>query len=193
MIPNGYKPALSRENGTIIFMKESILSDSICDSLISEQINNLTVYHGLYSSLFSTSFNSSLLQLNHPIHETLQDIFKEIVDFFKIEVDLIEQYEVKKYIEGDHFGHHTDNYFGMSDKLDRKISILIMLSDNYEGGNLEILGKSIHGKKGSVIAFPSFVPHSVSNVSSGERWSLVTWMWSKSYLGWGQFSLVTKP
>lgn len=192
MIPNLYKPTLTRGNEEILFVKENVLSNTTCDMLIAEQINNLVVYPGLFSSLFSTSFHSSLLQLDHPIHAELQDVFKEIIDFFKIEVDLVEQYEVKKYVQGDHFGHHSDNYSGMSDKLDRKISVLIMLSEDYEGGDLNILGKSLHGKKGSIIAFPSFVPHSVSNVTTGERWSLVTWLWGTSYLGWGQFARESK-
>ena len=60
----------------------------------------------------------------------------------------------------------------------RKISMSLVLSDpdEYEGGQLEIWGKSIDVyKKGSIIFFPSWMPHRVTPVTKGTRYSLVMW------------------
>lgn len=67
---------------------------------------------------------------------------------------------------------------------DRKVSFILQLSDpeDYEGGNLEfqdpypLLMNEDVNKKGSVILFPSFIPHRVTPVISGTRHSLVSWV-----------------
>ena len=69
----------------------------------------------------------------------------------------------------------------------RKLSMTLTLSDKseYEGGDLEFDYKSTKGKvipvidamrnKGSLIVFPSFIWHRVTEVKSGKRNSLVCW------------------
>lgn len=63
----------------------------------------------------------------------------------------------------------------------RKLSMTIQLTDpsEYEGGDLEFM---IHREiiktprsKGTVIIFPSYLQHRVTEVTSGTRHSLVTW------------------
>ena len=99
--------------------------------------------------------------------------------------------------DGDQFyGWHSDdlpepfgdqshpNYKGKV----RKLSATINLTDpsEYTGGDFEIdLRNNEHGRnvitldrikpKGTVVVFPSFVPHQVRPVLSGERTSLVLW------------------
>lgn len=64
----------------------------------------------------------------------------------------------------------------------RKISISIQLSrsEDYDGGDLELLFRGQPEKaereKGTLIAFPSFVLHRVTPVTRGTRWSLVAWI-----------------
>ena len=72
----------------------------------------------------------------------------------------------------------------------RKLSVTLTLSDekDYKGGELEFnLGKNIPGKKkntvipkdigdkGTLIVFPSHIPHRVRPVTKGTRHSLVMW------------------
>jgi len=58
----------------------------------------------------------------------------------------------------------------------RKISMSLLLNDDYEGGKLEIWGfnQNAH-KQGSIIFFPSYMPHRVTPVTKGVRYSLVIW------------------
>ena len=77
---------------------------------------------------------------------------------------------------------HADNNFFSDSFYDRKISLVLQLSDpsEYEGGNLLFDGDEapVPGRsdKGSVIAFPSYVTHTVTPVTKGVRRTLVTWI-----------------
>tara|TARA_R110000764_G_scaffold72845_3_gene149071 strand:+ start:739 stop:1371 length:633 start_codon:yes stop_codon:yes gene_type:complete len=58
----------------------------------------------------------------------------------------------------------------------RKLSMSLILNDDYEGGEFETWssGKKKF-KKGSMIFFPSWVLHKVNPVTKGTRYSLVVW------------------
>jgi PKHD-type hydroxylase len=83
------------------------------------------------------------------------------------------------YEPGGRFGWHTDLGPGLMST--RKISISVQLSDpaDYEGGDLEFCP---HGEVerfrglGNAIAFPSYIAHSVTPVTSGHRHALVAWI-----------------
>jgi PKHD-type hydroxylase len=84
-----------------------------------------------------------------------------------------------QYGVGDGFGWHVDCGEGISST--RKISLSVQLSDpaDYDGGGLEFRTRGelpMSRLQGSIVAFPSFVSHCVSNVTRGTRRSLVTWV-----------------
>ncbi len=59
----------------------------------------------------------------------------------------------------------------------RKLSMSIILNDDFEGGDFEIRSDPATPKlpKGSVIVFPSFIEHRVAPIIKGTRYSLVAW------------------
>ena len=68
---------------------------------------------------------------------------------------------------------------GNGDQSCRKISISILLNNNYVGGDLSFFmdgEDTIDAEMGSAVCFPSFVPHKVNPLTEGERWSLVCWI-----------------
>jgi len=79
---------------------------------------------------------------------------------------------------------HCDTFWANPTAYDRKLSIVIQLSDSddYEGGDFEIdhqyaqLPVDQVRAKGTVIVFPSFLNHRVTPVTKGERRSLVSWV-----------------
>lgn len=79
---------------------------------------------------------------------------------------------ILRYDPGDYFGPHID--FGRG-YLDRKISMIVQLSspDAYTGGVLEF-GLSPPAtaarQRGALLAFPVWVPHRLSPVTSGLRY-----------------------
>ncbi len=103
------------------------------------------------------------------------------------------------YAEGGHYDWHFDDrrgqVYGENDRvapefhgLLRKISVSVMLNagDEYDGGDLEFeLGlprdrvrieqPNPKRLRGTMVAFPSFIPHRVTPVTRGVRYSLVGW------------------
>lgn len=78
------------------------------------------------------------------------------------------------------YGWHVD--YGGKIAPSRKLSLVIQLTDpsQYEGGNLQVLAGgqplNVRKQKGLVAAFPSYVLHQVTPVTSGSRQSLVAWI-----------------
>ena len=80
-----------------------------------------------------------------------------------------------------HFDWHIDIGVGpFAEK--RKLTLVAQLSDpaNYSGGCLELNASgqvsSCANAQGDAILFPSFVPHRVTEISNGLRFSLTTWV-----------------
>ena len=80
---------------------------------------------------------------------------------------------------------HYDTQWGNITMADRKISMVLQLSnrDEYKGGEFEIenVNYSPEDKvrlknKGAIITFPSFLRHRVTPVTEGRRMSLIAWV-----------------
>ena len=103
---------------------------------------------------------------------------------YHAEIKNIEPVQFLSYPVGGHYIEHNDSENfenGQWTRIaNRDISILFYLNDNYTGGELEFttLGLKIKPKTGMMIAFPSYkeFAHKVHPVTSGMRYSLVTWL-----------------
>lgn len=82
---------------------------------------------------------------------------------------------------GSHFDWHADWGTGTFASK-RKLTLIVQLSDpaSYQGGllcyNAAGVEETASTTMGSVILFPSFVLHKVSQMTSGLRYSLTTWI-----------------
>ena len=94
-----------------------------------------------------------------------------------------ENIQVGWYTDGGHYKMHCDeNPFNTSNGCHRKITVVMCLSDDYEGGELELDGcGKFKLKKGDGIAFPSLLLHGVHPVTSGERITAVKWLTGPFY------------
>lgn len=86
-----------------------------------------------------------------------------------------------EYSEGSFYDWHHDINWQADSMYDRKLSVVIQLSnpDTYSGGEFQF--KSIETPKnfktqGSVLVFPSYNEHRVTEVIKGVRRSLVCWL-----------------
>ena len=83
----------------------------------------------------------------------------------------------KGHNDGEHFNYETRQWEKI---MNRDVSFLFYLNDQYGGGELEFydLGLTIKPKKGMMIAFPSYkdFAHKVHPVTWGYRYSLVSWV-----------------
>ena len=113
---------------------------------------------------------------------------------WRYEIKAAESCQITRYKKGGFYSFHRD---GCGDHLSaynnpqnsflhgyvRKLSMSVMLNDNFDGGAFEFASYSkgdcvitpIEASSGSVIFFPSSMEHRVSPVTKGTRYSLVTW------------------
>ena len=93
--------------------------------------------------------------------------------------------QITRYKKNGHYDFHFDgNGFTRSQvenkfikNKTRKLSMTIVLNDNYEGGEFEFFNNKslIKEKTGTIIVFPSYIVHKVKPVTKGTRYSLVVW------------------
>ena len=118
------------------------------------------------------------------------DLGRFVVDvnkFFNLDISLLEALQYTEY-DSSYAGHydlHSDVVWNGSHghMYDRKLSVTIQLSnkEDYEGGLFCLAlpdGMLVFEEAkeiGTVIAFPSHLPHKVNPVTKGNRKSLVSW------------------
>lgn len=95
-----------------------------------------------------------------------------------LSLNMDDGYKLLRYPSGEFAGkydQHTDH----SRDHNRFFTIIFILNDDYEGGELSFFNKEyvIKPKKGTIIAFPSayMFPHAVHPCTAGERRSIITW------------------
>lgn len=113
----------------------------------------------------------------YPLLDSLWDDYKSVIDF-------IEPYEIKSYVEGDLFEYHTDIYINVTEHVDRKINLIIQMSDSneYDGGDLVVGNYTCTREKGSAIFFPAALQHQITPIVQGTRFSLIGH-------GWGPYQI----
>jgi PKHD-type hydroxylase len=92
----------------------------------------------------------------------------------------IQRIQIGKYVDGGHYAYHKDTELPNNEKITRKLSAVLFLSNpkDYEGGVFDfedLEGKIDKMPQGSIIVFPSYIKHRVTPVTSGERYTAVAW------------------
>ena len=100
-------------------------------------------------------------------------------------IDWYEEPQLLRYEPGGFYMYHSDAYDyaieagAWRKAVDRDISLLIYLNDEYEGGELHFkrLGYSLRPRAGMLVWFPSDVryEHMAKLVTKGRRYALVSW------------------
>jgi PKHD-type hydroxylase len=106
----------------------------------------------------------------HRLRERATALNSQIWDFA---IDDISDVFVLRYGVADQFQKHMDLGDGY---LDRKLSMLVQLSaaDSYEGGALQFgfAPPAVASREqGSLLVFPAWVPHQVTPITSGTRYT----------------------
>lgn len=101
---------------------------------------------------------------------------------FGFDINAIENLQLTRYVAPDgHYEYHQDGngYNTIVDGLARKLSMSVVLNDDYKGGEFEYMVSkdpvSIKLGKGDILIFPSYLLHRVKPVTKGTRYSLVGW------------------
>jgi predicted 2-oxoglutarate/Fe(II)-dependent dioxygenase YbiX len=176
-----------------IMVLNNVLSDEFREKIISltdhKAKDKLTIKEGMNDNVrnvcgYHLNFESAtnLFYWNY-----IKKEIERLYYFYKIKFPLLHSYEINqidllKYGNGGKYTFHTDNLGGR--KLNRTLSVIMNLNNDYEGGDL-IFGdqkfkeiKRIKLKSGSVVFFPSnfMYPHSIEPIIRGTRYSVVAWL-----------------
>ena len=109
-----------------------------------------------------------------------------VIPKYHCEFKSYEPVQLLGYPVGGHYkGHNDGESYNIETRqwepcMNRDVSFLFYLNDQYGGGELEFydLGLTIKPKKGMMIAFPSYIEfsHIVHPVTWGHRYTLVSWV-----------------
>jgi PKHD-type hydroxylase len=113
------------------------------------------------------------------LYEKVWEVFQSVNRWFRFDLlGLVDEIQFARYSEGDRFGWHLDAGGGQTST--RKLSMSVQLSDegDYVGGDLEFAAcpqLDPRRRRGTIIVFPSFLAHCVTEITGGSRCSLVVW------------------
>lgn len=123
------------------------------------------------------------LSPNHTIGAALTGMaFNANHSFWKFDCSYSDQTEYLRYDKEGHYVQHVDTFFDYNNQktMHRKLTTLLFLNDDFEGGKLFLLykGDKVYPSQnaGDVVIFPSFILHGVEPVTQGIRRSIVTWL-----------------
>lgn len=99
---------------------------------------------------------------------------------WKFDVTHSNQTDYLKYDKDGHYHAHVDTFIKPDNPDCRKLTVLVFLNDDFEGGRLFLQNghKKTYPpqKAGTALVFPSFTMHGVEPVTKGVRRSVVTWL-----------------
>ena len=173
----------------------SLFDWGTCNDIVSyaQRIKPVDAYVGGDKNVNKEIRSSTVRWINHE-NDDFADVFKTIERLYKransekfgVDITYLPPLQFTTYHEANdgHYDWHEDVFWESDNVYDRKLSMVIQLSDpnEYEGGVLEFQNLWIHPNpedyrpRGSVIIFPSFVRHRVTPVTKGVRHSLVSWI-----------------
>ena len=116
----------------------------------------------------------------------MEDLLSEAlseINFNNYNFDLVgfSDLQVIKYNPGTYFKSHLDTYMG-TPEYQRKLTFILQLTDpdEYVGGDLIVYthgkGETMTRQQGSLIVFPAYTMHEVTELLSGTRYSMIGWV-----------------
>ncbi|CDS50266.1 hypothetical protein [Polaromonas sp. CG9_12] len=182
------------ENYIVVF--ENVLTDAFCDGVLAEfshadEWNSALV--GTQATVDRNIRNADAISLSTPSVVQKNPKCREIIEetFYRACGGVLRRYqttfpfcrvvegmgfELLRYSAGGYYKTHTDSF----KKVPRALACSFALNDDFAGGDWSFFcgDKKIRPPKGSVVVFPSnfLFPHEITEVISGTRYSVVTWM-----------------
>lgn len=189
-LPVQFKPDTSKITPEkYIFLAENLISKEMCLEIKKYLDDNPSAHrrNSKNPEICEAHFTTCLMpEPNKLIYNSIQNLLLDYNSRHQYKLTYMEPVEIKRYDAGDQFSLHNDNYNGTPYGLDRKINIIVQLSDTdeYEGGDLTIGHPTfftVPRSLGTLVIFPANYVHRVSMVSSGSRYSLIGHVWGPEF------------
>lgn len=164
-------------------INDAIASGQFAPGRAIDEHGNAIEHEGRRVSILRLAGGSLFNQIRDRVLERLPEINSRYdFDLFDADAGLFNEVHILRYSEGHFHGNHLDlaPYGGMAN---RKLSFVAQLNSEYTGGAL-ILYNASHDVPfkpgdetvGQAAIFPSWIPHMVHPVESGERFTIVIWL-----------------
>ena len=122
-------------------------------------------------------------ELLSPIGCVVQSYIVDANKNWNYDIRRLEKVQMSKYQTGGHYNWHMDSKAPVNNEQ-RKLSISILLNDDFKGGGLEIESnkdENVLKCQGDIVVFPSFLQHKVLPVTDGIRYSAVSWAYGPTF------------
>ena len=174
----------------MLHIEPGVIPTEIIDVFFSLKDNRyVPASQGVGGSIVNDYRVADHIELPADVHEntigTIGRIHEVILkDVFNTTLKSVSDIQFLKYGVGGKYDVHADGEIFEDGKfkraVNRDISIVLYLNDNYEGGSIEfpLLGVTVKPQAGMMLAFPSYheFSHIVHPVTSGDRYCLVCWI-----------------
>jgi len=168
----------------VIVIKQFLSTDE-CSTILNDSLKNLElvdaqIYGGSKLEVIPEVRKSKISFISNMgfLNGRLENILKEKIKINGFDGTKLADFQFTEYEVGGHFDWHVDSTKDVYP--DRYYSVIILLNDEYSGGELEIIETTnkiiIEKNVGDLILFPSTYRHRVSPVLTGKRYSLVNWL-----------------
>jgi SM-20-related protein len=174
-----------------LFLLPNFLDADSCASLRVELASAPTTQAPVYIEGTEGTIHEKIRKTTslHPANETLWQIHERLLrqksaleNHFGTSLTDCEPPQFLRYEKGDFFVRHQD---GNANQLDfdhlrvRRISIVVFLNDSFSGGSLHFYDPAttfaLMGETGLLVAFKAETFHEVLPVTSGERFTIISW------------------
>ena len=172
---------------------KNILSQELCNAIIEEDFNySKSTYanHGGESpDKKRVKMDEYVIGQKHVFYEALNDSISDVAERYHYEVKKAKRdfvahratnFRVNKYEKGGYMSLHCDNIHHSHGQTYGypQATVLLFLNDDFKGGQFIVSELQLNIKKGDAIIFPSnfMFPHEVKKVTSGVRYSIMTWI-----------------
>jgi PKHD-type hydroxylase len=174
-------------------IEPQFLTKEECDIILNFSLENLTlvpseIIHNGKDDVTNSDLRKSN-QVFYPYYkkfpfllEKMSKLLNKYISVKGFDLDFKHsEFQFTEYKEGDHFGWHKDIYAGKIKNEDRYCSLVILLNDNYEDGNLQLKNPkdktiTVERGTGNLVLFLSDIEHRVQPIKSGIRYTLVNWV-----------------
>ena len=165
--------------------------DTATDNFIDVGMNPVTASHSYENRRTGNNFFDNQ-QFVYDLVWSFMTTANEQAEW-DFEISSAEDYQLSKYEVGDFHKQHMDGMGTEGSKMInptkenlhnkvRKLSMIVNLNDDFEGGDLILYNDGLmKQKKGCITFFPSYLLHEITPVTKGTRYSLSMWFLGKPF------------
>lgn len=164
---------------------KNFLSKNECKVIINEnskkELESGNIGNGVSLQELKKIRDAKIVRIENKIVQSkLETLLKEEIKLKGYELGPINKFQFIKYDIGGHYDWHSDSGDGEVFR-DRFCTVVIQLNNDYEGGDLlykesNMLEYAFEKGIGNLFIFNSNLLHKVTPITTGNRFSLVTWI-----------------